>query len=154
MPLRCRYVFTGNPTARKVVGEYPGGFVGSLSMEALRELGREQSTLALKLLKLVGIGATTRDSEGANSEQALALTTTIGKVKTEVLYRNKMKSVEALEDAVREEHAKVTNRDGARRSYCLRPSSFPPLSTAYPGSLPLALSERRAGRRAGRRACR
>lgn len=90
-------LFSGHPTSHKVVGGTQGGAIGCITLEQIRTLGETDSDLALKALKLIGIGATrTEQEESSNHDEPSLATALGGSAKlTEVLYRNKMAAIEA-----------------------------------------------------------
>ena len=69
------WLLTGIPVTRKVIGGSGGGVLGTISLPQIEELSRSNVELALKLFKLVGIGATRRYHSAAcrNSWHARAV---------------------------------------------------------------------------------
>ena len=97
---------SGHPITQRVVGGKEGGQVGYLSLATIEEIATTVSgSLALKIVKLIGISATaSKEQDGMAS-----LSSQLGSKLTEVLYRNKMKSVEAMAEIHTEERDRAVH---------------------------------------------
>ena len=94
------WALSGYPISHNVVGGPQGGSIGLLSLDKLAVVGEADANLAIKMMKLIGIGAT---STAADKDKEVRLgKVELGNKATELLYKNKMKSVEATMEVVQQ----------------------------------------------------
>ena len=94
------WAVSGHPVAHNVVGGAAGCSMGCVSLDWVGEAGEKDAELAIKVIKLIGIGATL--SEGERNKGAVSLAVSAGtssqnklQKQKEVLYRNMLKENEA-----------------------------------------------------------
>ena len=52
------WAISGFPVSHNVVGGVAGGTIGCISLDRIAEVGQQDANLAIKMVKLIGIGAT------------------------------------------------------------------------------------------------
>jgi hypothetical protein len=89
------FALSGYPVHHKVVGGPEGGSVGYLTLSAVADMSVTSGDLAFKMLKLIGIGATASKESGSADASTTVVADSLTGARAEVLFRNKMKTVEA-----------------------------------------------------------
>ena len=96
------WVLSGYPISHDVVGGAQGGTIGLLALESISHAVQQQGcspTLAVKVMKLIGIGATSTTSD---KDKEVVSKVELGSKGTELLYRNKIKGMEATMEVVQQ----------------------------------------------------
>lgn len=109
------FALSGFPVHFKVLGGGSGGAIGWLTLEEVERLSHSHGTLALKALKLIGIGATSTKE----SDEDVSASLNLGTKMAEVLFRNKIRDVEAKAEVQTEERDKAVH-DKERNAMLMR----------------------------------
>ena len=103
------FALSGHPVHQRVVGGSQGCQIGFLELDRIGELAATNGALAFKALKLIGLGATAQAEGKSEDDDFRQVTSSLGAKLTEVLYRNKIKDVEAKASVMQDEADRATH---------------------------------------------
>ena len=111
------FALSGHPVHMRVCGGPSGATLGCLTLDKIGEIAATNGMLALKALKLIGLSATAQAEEKGDDDENMQAS--LGSKLTEVLYRNKIKDVEA-KAKVQEEQATLALHEKQRNAMLLK----------------------------------
>ena len=112
------FALSGHPVHLRVVSGSQGASIGCIALDRIGELATSHGELALKTLRAIGIGATAQ-AEERGEDDAASVATSLGAKMTEVLYRNKIKDVEAKASVMQDEAGRALH-DKQRNAILLK----------------------------------